>query len=221
VQQRSGRRCSFCLGLGEVGARLVRHVGHGTGDFSFGQRAVAALGRHRALAIHGRRNQRFQAGCDAAAPGGVVAQLRRTGSAGVVTGGTGCLVDLRTGLRTGRGRFRFTQFNACHRLDRLRDDFGVGRVQSLEAGQYELGDQHRNTDKHYERQYYDHYQLLRRLDERLMLFVRVRHVVRSFDDLVTGENKTRHYSGSRPESTQSMRVRHGLGRTKRLFFAAS
>src|SRR5690606_8036903 len=75
----------------------VDHVFDGRADVVLGRGGRAALGRHRALALHGDLEHGVHAGLDVGRPGGLVAELGRVGHARGVTSETGGLVQLFAG----------------------------------------------------------------------------------------------------------------------------
>src|SRR5690606_24956001 len=95
--------------------------------FEVVQVGVAALGRHRALAVQGYLQHRVEAGADVFGPGSVVADLRRAGHAGGVTGRADRLEDGFARLEHARG-VGIAQLETGHRLDARRDGFGRLRV---------------------------------------------------------------------------------------------
>src|SRR6185436_11952198 len=95
-----GRGCSE-LFL-ELRAGLVRDQHHGVVDLGLGERRVARLRRHRALALDHRLHECVHAGLDARRPCRGVAELRRVRCAGLVAGRAGVLHDVGRAARARR-----------------------------------------------------------------------------------------------------------------------
>src|SRR4029077_1160259 len=113
-------------GLLEAGAGGGGHERHGARDLDLGQGSVAALRRHRALALGRALHERGEALLDARRPVVLVADLRRPLHAARVPGRPGRLRD-RSAAARARRRGGRADLDARYRLDALGDALGCHR----------------------------------------------------------------------------------------------
>ena len=168
LRGRCGRRC----GLGELRAGLIRHVGDGARDFDVGQIRVTAARRHLLDALDRLLGQRLESFLDVRRPRSGVADFRRVERARRVTRRADRFGDLLAGADSRRTAARCDD-DLTDGLQAFRNRFfGVCRAR-VDALEREAREHRDDADRDDESENDDCDQLLRRLDERGVLVVRM------------------------------------------------